>query len=175
MRDIGLKLGFITSVIVRRNTFFANDEKTYEEYSEYGFAFVYAIYHGIYRAANVYIVSDPIVHQRGGNSSGDKHTWYKYFVVGSALILERLKNEGYSGSAIYWAKNNIVKEYVFHDLSMRRRSGEDVRDVQKMIFDRYRYNYNYWLWCLPVAILPRIILVAMNKAVNYVREYKRGF
>lgn len=169
MEKIGLKLGFISSVIFKKELFFKLPESEYDKFVEYGFPFLYAIYNGVIENCNAYIISEPIVCARGSQGIADMHWWYKTFVVGSALLFDDLCGKGYSKHAINISKNRVLIDYVMHDISSRRRNGATTKKVFSYLYPYYKRYICFWLVCLPLLFMPPSIIKLIKKYIKSIR------
>lgn len=171
LSQLGLRLGFISCVIIKRDIFFTLDREDYESYVEYGFPFLFSVYTAVIRECRAHIIAEPIFAQRGANSDGymDKARWYKCFVTGSSLIFEELIKRGYSKEAVFRAKHSVIKDYVMHDISFRRRNGEKLNGLFSLMLPFYKRHWFFWIVCVPMLFLPKFFICMGNKIVNKLR------
>lgn len=167
---LGPRLGFISSVIIRRDIFLSVPETEWEPLLEYGFAFLYSIYAATQGRCNAYVIASPLVLNRGANSSADKEYWYKAFVTGTSRVFEELQSKGYSRRAIYCAKQIVLRDYVMHDISLRKRNGEDLQSLFNLMLPYYKKHCFFWFVIVPMLFLPRPFIWLGNKVVNAVRD-----
>lgn len=172
LRTMGLRLGFISMVIIRRNLFLSFPLSEYETYVEYGFPFLYAVYSGVLHQCRAYICAQPVLKQRGASSAAysNKDWWYKCFVVGSSLIFGELRKKGYSYAAVHRAKYRVLRDDVMHDLSFRRRKGEDVSGLFRLMFPYYKDQWFFWAICVPMLFMPKFVIWIGNKIVVNIRK-----
>jgi len=158
MNTLGLRLGFISMTIIRRDIFLALPVSEYEALVEYGFPFLYSVYSGVLNRCRAYICAQTMLKQRGASfeAYGNKDWWYKCFVVGSSLIFEELRKKGYSRAAVQRAKHLVLRDDVMHDLSFRRRKGEDVSGLFKLMLPYYKDQWFFWTVCVPMIFVPKI-------------------
>lgn len=170
MSRFGLNLGYISSVVMRRDLFLLVTDAEYEQFTSYGFPFMYAAFVGLKKECHLAFVQTPLVRNRAGNS-GD-YDWYRYFVTGSCLIFERLAVEhGYSRLAIAVAKNRSLLQYVLRQvLSARLKQGARPR-VGRLLWDNYRHLPMYWLGVLPALFVPRTLL---SLTVSWAKRARRA-
>jgi glycosyltransferase involved in cell wall biosynthesis len=161
LRTAGLRLGFISMIIIKREVFLKLSLSEYEVYIEYGFSFLYAVYSGVIHRCRAYIYSQPmLLKQRGTllNACANKEWWYKCFVSGSSLIFEELRKKGYSGSAVYRAKHLVLKDDVLPDLLFRKIKREDISSLFKLLLPYYKNQAIFWVLCVPVIFMPSVII-----------------
>lgn len=168
LKTSGLRLGFISMIIIRRDIFLALPPSEYEAHIEYGFSFLYAVYSGVLQRCRAYICSQPILKQRGASfdAYANKEWWYKCFVVGSSFIFEELRKKGYSIASVKRAKYLVLKDDVMHDLSFRRRNGEDVSGLFKLMLTYYKDQWFFWVVCVPLLFMPRIFIKIANNLLG---------
>lgn len=160
LRTMGLRLGFISMVIIRRDIFLELPLSEYEAYIDYGFPFVYAVYSGMLHRCRAYIEAQPVLKQRGASldacaNNANKDWWYKCFVIGSSLIFEELRKKGYSSAAVHRAKYLVLKDDVMHDLSFRRIKGGDVSGLFRLMLPYYKDQWFFWVVCVPMLFMPK--------------------
>jgi abequosyltransferase len=168
LRTMGLRLGFISMIIIKRDVFLELPLSEYEAYVPYGFPFLYAVYLGMLHRCRAYICAQPVLKQRGASFATDanKDWWYKCFVVGSSLIFEELRKKGYAREAVQRAKYLVLKDYVMHDLSYRRRKGGDVSGLFRLMFSCYKDQWFFWIVCVPMLFMPTIFVKIANNLLG---------
>jgi abequosyltransferase len=162
MSLFGLNIGYISSVVMNRALFLTLDDSEYESLTSYGFPFMYAAYVGLHIECKLAYISEPIVVNRSGNSGG--YDWYRYFVLGSSLIFDRLVQRfDYSRTNVNMAKTRIIHQYVMRELAARRLSGAEITGIPALLFKNYWFLPSFWLFLVPIILMPRrIIGVARN-------------
>lgn len=134
LKRLGNKLQFLSSIVIKKDIFFNLDEEEYNSLHEYGASFAFSLYCGIINNVKAILISEPQLRYRGYNSDiVGLDRWYKYFATGTSLLFEELRKKGYSNSAIYSAKNIVMKTYIMHDISYRKRTGENLSGTIKLI------------------------------------------
>ncbi|MEW6006219.1 MAG: glycosyltransferase [Stygiobacter sp.] len=175
LREFGNKLQFLSSIVVKKTTFFNLAEDEYDALHEYGISFAYSLYCGIVKNVKAVLIAEPLLKYRGNNSPiTDTKIWYKYFATGSTLLINKLKNKGYSRNAVYSAKNIVLKQYILHDISLRKRNGEILSGIFKLIYPYYKNQLLFWIIAVPMLFSPKLILVIANKIVISLKQV-RGF
>jgi len=174
LKCLGLKLGFISSVIFKKNVFCSLSETEFDKYIKSGCAFLYSIYSGIVNNCNAYLIAKPLVYARGANSSKAFETqwWYKTFVIGSSLVFSELKQKGYADYAIYSAKQNVLKDYIMHDISYRKRNDISLKGIFRLIMPHYKKYWFFWAVCVPELVAPRFLVWIVNKIVVVARKFR---
>jgi hypothetical protein len=172
---IGLRLGFISCVIIKKDAFLMVGKEEYESYVEYGFPFLLSVYAAVNKECRAHIIAKPIFAQRGASSDDytDKARWYRCFVAGGSLIFQELQNKGYTKNAIQRAKHLILKDYVMHDISFRKRRGEKLNGVFSLMLPYYKRHWFFWIVCVPMLFFPKCFIWMGNKIVNTIRFFKR--
>ena len=160
LKIIGLRLGFISMVIIRRDIYLSLPLPEYESYAEYGFPFLYAVYSGIFNQCHAYIETTPVLMQRGGQTDTcvNKDWWYKCFVIGSSLIFDKLKDKGYARTSVQHAKYLVLKDDVTTDLINRRLNGIEIVGIFSLLLTKYKSQWYFWIVLVPVIYLPLSIL-----------------
>ena len=170
LTKLGLKLGFISCVIIKREDFLTISKNEYYNYVKYGFPFLLAIYTAVIKKCKVYIISDLILYQRGAVNNMSLDIWYKFFVEGSSQIFNNLRAKGYSQTAISKAKNHIIKEYVISDIFWRRKNKENIKGLFGVIFPYYRYNIIFWVVIPSILFFPLNLIVFLRKIIMRYRK-----
>src|SRR3569832_475932 len=75
----GLRLCFISSVIIKKNLFLKSSPVEYEPFVEYGFPFLYSVYAGMLPRCHASYIGSPLVCCRFDNSGN--FVWFFFFVV----------------------------------------------------------------------------------------------
>ncbi len=164
MKQFGLHLGYISSVIIRKSIFFILPREQYETFVEYGFPFVYSVYIGMAQHCYALYISEPLVCNRSGNSG--EYDWYKYFVTGSTLIFNTLSTNGYSPSAIHAAKHQVLRDCVISHITLQKRQGNrNLKGVIKLIFPPYKGHWLFWAVCLPILYAPGFMVKILREIV----------
>lgn len=172
MKKFSLHLGFISSVVFKRDVYFSISSEEYIKFIEYGFPHLYAIYSGLINNCTAYFVSKPLIEQRGLNSEYKTLQWYKYFAEGSTLIFNELNKKGYTITSIINAKNLVLKDYIMHDISFRRRQNMDISGVFKILYDNFKGFLFFWVVCVPELVAPRFLVWIANKIVVVARKFR---
>lgn len=163
LQYFGNKLQYLTSIIIEKQTFFNLQEDEYSELHEYGISFAYSLYCGIYNNSRAILISNTLVRYRGDNSPlKEINLWYKFFVKGSSILFDKLAIKGYSKKSIKKSKETVLKDYILHDVSNRKRNGEGVMKILVLIYPFYKFEYYYWLVIVPIIIFPRFIIVGLH-------------
>lgn len=171
LKKVNIKMGFISAVIFRKDFYFRIDKNLNRKYLELGFPFLFSIYNDLGDTSRVFIIGNPVILQRGENANPyTTEKWYKCFAVGISLVLDGLYSKGYSKSMIDAVKRVMLREYIMHDISNRRRNDLDVKGVYKMMFPHYRKYLLFWFVCVPGLFLPKVFIVLMNRVVKWLEE-----
>ena len=172
MNTFGLRLGFISCIVVKKDRFCSLPEEEYKPYREYGFPFLYSIYYAVLNQCRAYFITKPLLAQRGCHTNVDISWWYKYFVTGSSLIFQELQKKGYSENAIHHAKHLVLKNDVLHDISYRKGNSKSLEGIFRLMLPLYKRYWFFWIVIVPMLISPRILIVFANKCVVLVRKLK---
>ena len=147
-------------------------ETEFDKYIESGCAFLYSIYSGIINNCNAYLVAKPLVYARGADSSKafDTRWWYKSFAIGSSLVFSELKQKGYADYAIYLAKQNVLKDYIMHDISYRKRNDISLKGIFRLIMPHYKKHWFFWMVCAPAIFSPKVFAWIAYKIYFVIRK-----
>jgi abequosyltransferase len=171
MKSFGLNLGFISSVILKKELFFKLSFDEYEKYAPYGFAFAYAAYFGLLEAKSFSYLAKPLVLNRTANSGSD-YDWYKYFVTGSSLIFNALVRRGYSLAAAQRAKRGVISQYVIHDILVRKRDRKSVQGLFRLMWPHYRTLPLFWLGVVPALLVPGFLVYGSWRLMRILKRFK---
>lgn len=172
LKDFSITLGYTSCVILKRELFLSTPYPIYKSLIEFGTSFNYAVYYTATKRCNIKYIAVPLVKYRGYNIPvfQDLQLWYKYFTTGSSLLFNKLRIKGYSDSAIYSAENIVLKEYIMHDISFRKRNGEELVGIFNLIYPYYKYHVLFWFVIVPMIFAPKFTLVFVNKIVIFFRK-----
>lgn len=158
LKKYGISLGYISSVIIKKDLFNTVPKKYYEKYLEYGFSFLVAAYLAVLNNCIIGYIQNPIFYNRSSNSLISD--WCKVFVEGSALVLAELENLGFSKEAVKSAKNKTIKDYVFKQI-VSTKAEKQIREygnIYDALSKYYKDCWMYWLCCLPMKYIPDVFL-----------------
>ena len=161
---LGPRLGFISSVVIKRDIFLKVPSFEYEPFLEFGFAFLLSVYMAVLKDCRAYFIAKPLVKQTGNLKGMALSVWYKLFAVGSSLAFEKLGCHGYSSRAVYSAKQLMLRDYIMHDVSYRKRKGESLKGIYRFILPYYKKHWFYWIVIVPALFLPKALIKIINKA-----------
>lgn len=169
---LGLRLAFTSSVIVKREILSITFDK-YEKFLKFRQGPFFNLMSGLPDKFKAYLFARPLVLNRGENSLNNKELWYKTFAIGSALALEELRKYGYSDKAVFKAKTEVLKDYVMHDISFRRRHGQKMANIFVRLYPYYKNNWFFWAACVPMLYLPVSIIWLINRLTVSLRKGKK--
>jgi glycosyltransferase involved in cell wall biosynthesis len=161
LTDFGLKVGFISCVVFKRDSFLKMPIDEFDKYRPYGFPFVFALYSSLGTDLNALVISESIIMQRGADNPADINWWYKCFVEGSSKIFDELSISGYVPSAIRQAKYSVFKEYVISDLVWRKINNQNTIDSLNRIFKYYKIFPLEVLISLLIIFTPNFVFKAL--------------
>lgn len=161
MKMFGWRLGYISSVIFKRSIFFLNAKQRYGKYFEYGFSFLYIIYHGVINDCSALYINKSLVCNRMDNSI--IHNSWKFFVIGISIILNDLKNEGYSAQSINRTKNKMIFYYVIPHIVSLKIKGDLTISKCRELFSNYKGCLFFWFFCVLILMIPSFCLRQAKK------------
>lgn len=176
MKRFGLHLGYISSIVIKKDLFLKLPAEEYEAFAEYGFTFLFAVYNGVANGkCKAEFISEPLFRNRQKNS-GD-YDWYKYFVTGSSLIFDELSRKGYARSAVRLAKQRVFTDFVAPNVVglKIRMNGQGNGHVLKILLKYYKQHWQLWAWCIPGLLTPvSLLLFARNifRRLRHVIKHK---
>ena len=165
---LGPRLGFISSVIIKKEKFSKISSSEYNPFLKYGFAFLFSIYAAVNQDCYAYFIAEPLVRQTGSLKASDISIWYKIFAKGSSLVFEELHQKGYSRQAVRSAKYLVLRDYVMHDISFRKRKGEGLNGIFGLILPFYKNLLFFWVVIVPALFAPRILVLLTNRMAKKV-------
>lgn len=174
MKIFGWRLGYISSLIFNRSIFLAVSKEKYNKYLEYRFPFLYMIYHGVIDDCLALYINKPLVYNRMHNSMFCLDESWKCFVVGISIILNDLKNDGYSAQSVNITKNKIILYYVIpHVVSFKIRGDLTIRKCRELFYD-YGKSLFFWFFCFPILLIPNSCLRQAKKIKHTVIKFKKN-
>ena len=160
---LGPRLGFISSVVIKRDIFLKVASFEYESFYEYGYSFMTSVYLAVRQDCRACFIAKPLVKQTGNLKGLALSVWYKVFAVGSSLAFEKLGRQGYSYQAVYSAKHLMLRDYIMHDVSYRKRKGESLQGIFRFILPYYKKHWLFWIVIVPALFLPKALIKIINK------------
>lgn len=173
MKDFGLHLGYISSIIIEKNLFLDVDKDEYNNFSQYGFSFLFAVYYGINKKCFSIYLAEPLVLNRSDNSG--QYNWFKYFITGSYTIFDRLKELGYSKDSIYYANNIVIKDFIVHRIIYNKITNKNdfSGKISYMVYLYFRHS-SFWLRCIPLLFIPKSLMKFLKNIKKYLKKIKEG-
>jgi len=169
LKHFGLYLGYISSIVIKRNLFLRLPLDEYETFVEYGFPFLYVVYASVADGAcKVEFIAEPLFLNRGGNSGN--YDWYKYFAVGSSLVFDKLQSRGYAESAVISAKHQVLRDFVIPNLFYRKALDNDNKISIGLMSHHYNKNWLFWAACVPVFFVPRFLVRFAKNVLIFFRR-----
>ena len=172
MRRIGYHVGYISSIIIKKDVFFKCPASEYLYYIDYGFPQIYAVYSGIFQHCNAICISSALVCNRADNYGN--LDWWKCFVEGTSLIFEALSEKGYTKNAIIAAKHQVLRYVIVPNLlSMSVRDDSSLNNRISLMITYYKKNWLFWLVCLPILLMPVSLTQFVKKIIVKIRSIYR--
>ena len=179
MRRIGYHVGYISSIIIKKDVFFKCPASECLFYEEYGFPQIYAVYSGIFQHCNAIYISSTLVCNRSENYG--KIDWCKVFVVGMSKIFEDLANKGYSKNSILSAKHGVLRNIIILVIIALKLNNWYLpniylqNNISRVMFHHYKKNWLFWVGYLPVFLMPAFLFRFAKKTVSMVRQSRAYF
>lgn len=151
-------LGFISSAVINRQELLAVPAEERAPFIEYGSAFLYVVYACMFANSRIGFVDTPVVLYRSGNSEYSDERWVKVFVTGLSLAFNALVKHGYSAKVIRRARNRNIVINVLDRLASMKVNGDSMESARAALAKQYRDCTWYWIACVPVLVLPRLLL-----------------
>ena len=161
MECFGLNLGYISSCIIRASTYLSTNRDECEQYLTCGFPHLFSIYSGILKECRVRYISDDLICNRTYDSGG--YDWYDYVVTGSSRIFDALLEKGYSARSIKTAKQAIIRDYIIHNILVRKRTGKEVKGLFSLMKQYYQGIGLFWYKCVPALLIPPLLARGLYK------------
>jgi hypothetical protein len=176
LRQFGINLGYISSVIMKKDLFLSVPEPELEPHFEYGFPHLFSAYSGIAKRNNFYYLSQPVFCNRFDNSMViddpiiEKSKNIKVFFVAPAMIFDALKMKGYSSKAVAEAKRHILKKNIARYLFYRKRKGWSMKGLLPLLSGNYRENWLLLDICKLIIFMPDFLPKMLEKIISGVKK-----
>jgi len=162
LASLGSHLGYISCIIVRKEMYLSVPPEEYEQFVQYGFSHLYAIYCGIRPGCRAVCLPDPVFKNRADNcliftGESANSNWITYFITGTALVFETLGRNGYSSLAVLRAKNQVLRDFVTRKI-LTGMNDISRPSLARLMFRYYRWNWRFWTICLPALLIPKRFL-----------------
>ena len=179
LASLGSHLGYISSVILKREIFFSVPPEEHEPFAQNLFTNMYSIYRGIRSGTRVICLPDPVFMRRAENSDffmGETalYKWNKTFIEGTAQIFEALGHKGYSICAVVRAKNQVLRDFVIWQI-LAGMKGVDRPRLLRYMCRHYQWNWRFWVICFPALLMPRSFLSFARERYRAVRSIVRSY
>jgi glycosyltransferase involved in cell wall biosynthesis len=173
LASFNVNLGYITSIVVKKDLFLDLNSNDYERYNEYGFSFMNAVYVGFAReGSSAVVISKNIIRNRSDNVT--INNFYKYF-GGAALIFDNLLKCGYSKSAVSRAKHQTLRNFVLPNaLQLCLKPNYDRFQGLYWMFTYYRKYLEFWIIFLPIWSMPTFLIKGLKNAWILKNRFKHN-
>jgi len=168
MACFGASLGFISGVVMSRARFLKTSWEEFRQFAPYGFSFLYSVYAGIAGGCRAAYLSVPLLRYRG-EVPMEPEQWDKYFITGTALVLEACEAIGYSHAAVLAAKHQVLMRYVVPCVVARKVSRQALHRTYSRLAASYWQTWSFWALCLPLLVAPRPAVSAARTVLNVLR------
>lgn len=153
-------IGFISSIVIKRDLFLSVPLQTYKRFSNYGLSFFIAVCYAAVYKCNALFIDNSLVIYRGNNSRGPN--WVNIFVLGFAYVFDELNIIGYSALSITKTKNNIIRSFILHQIIYERTNGGKIDYLFNILSKHYKDCWSYWLMCVPLIVMPLSLLIILR-------------
>lgn len=168
MKHIGYHMGYISTIITKREIYFKIPVSEYLYYMDYSFPQIYAVYSGVSEQCKAICNSSTLVFNRSDNH-GDVN-WRKAYVIGMAIIFENLSYKGYSKKAIASAKHGILLNILVPSIIGYKLINKDFpSDIYNLMFQHYKSNWFFWAAALPALLIPSSMFRLARKAKKLIK------
>jgi hypothetical protein len=156
LEDFGIRLGFLSCLVFKRDDFLKFDRNTFNQYVKYGFPFMLNIYNMQFSSCNVFFIKQSLLKQRGNLVYGNIDWWYDVFTNGTTAVFYFLKKLGYKEKTINKAKKNLILNDILKDIFFRKVNNENVSKKLKILYKNY-HNYPEFFLILFALCIPSFI------------------
>ena len=164
LAGFGPGVGYISSVVFRRELYFTVSRERYNQYIPFGFSFLYAVYGGLPRKVRVEFIREPLVLYRGNNPGG--LDWERCFIDGLVLVFDELGEMGYSSRSVRQAKDHAIHQFVRPYTVGKRIAGGFTSTLFTRIFRAYRNCFRFWIEIVPVFLIPKNVLFWLKRVLK---------
>jgi hypothetical protein len=81
----------------------------------------------------------------------------------------------YSRHVAYCSKQQVLKDYVVHDISFRKRTGENLDGIFQLMLPIYKKQLFFCMIIVPMIFAPRSFISLRNRIVVNGRKIKTIF
>jgi abequosyltransferase len=171
---LGIHLGYISSLIVRKNILLTASPEDRAKYVPYGFPHMYSIYRGLPRECRVAYLPSPLFRRREYNcdvlmGEGARKRWTKYFIEGTALIFDELQSNGYSAAATSRAKLLTLTSYGLGNV-LQGTDEIDRRALLIFMWKHYSKSWCFWIEWLPALVVPPSVIQTLYPLYRSIRH-----
>ncbi len=179
LASLGSHIGYISSVIVRKEMLLSVPPEEYEPYVQYCFPHLYSIYCGIRSGCRAICLADPVFKNRSDNTpvfmgEAAQSNWNKYFIEGTAVIFDALGRKGYSSLSVVRAKNQVLRDFLMGRIMMGMH-GINRLALARLMCKYYRWNWRFWAICLPGLLMPRRFLSFAREVYRATRQQIQAY
>ena len=167
LQHFGTQLSLISAVVFQKDAFFTISKERYDFFEPYGATFLASVYYAAHNACRAYYIDQPIVLNRTNNMRIEPSwNWERIFIEGFARVLNELQLLGYSRNAVYAAKNSIILKYAVNFIVNAKADRRPYANIYQSLNVWLRDTWTYRLICLPLRLVPDILLVLLKKMIR---------
>jgi abequosyltransferase len=155
LKYFGIGLGHISQVIFDRNVLNFTSYVEYMQFVKSGWPFLYLVYKGVFKNTNAVFLNESFYLKKAKMIKCD---WEKHFVIGSAFILNRIKEIGYDNKMVSQARNKTIKHYIIPLLVYDKKNNSAKFSRYSSIYRNYKSSSSFWLYCLPIIMTPSFLI-----------------
>ena len=157
MKTFGLRLAFISCIIIRRDKLLSFEQRIFTENVFTGFPYLLAIYFSQINSCNALYLSNPIFMQRGNLKHASIEWWYTIFLTGSNHIFNLLCDLGYDRLVVDFSKLNVLNNDIKNDIFYRKIHGQNIFFIWKNLIKTYRKFPLNLVFILILVLTPSFI------------------
>jgi len=153
MKEFGLKLGLINSVVFRRDVFVEVPRADYLRHMTSGLSYLYVSLSVAAREGLGKVLAEPVFSYRSENSPWSAERWARVYGKDLSLLLEEMIEKGYSSSAVRKFRTTVVLEYYAPTILGNRINRMPIAVYFKSMMQNYADIPAAWL-VLMAALVP---------------------
>lgn len=175
----GGHMGYISGVVLKRESFLQVSPEAYLSFSNDGTCFMFAALSVLLSCRRIQVVAAPVVRNRG-RALHDEHqgaeearSWNRVFAHGFPRTLRAMAAFGYGTSAIRRAQNSIILDYLLPRLLQLKERGNGTALLIRDALPYLGLRLTFWILLLPLAMLPAFVLLRLRRAKGAVADRLR--
>ena len=153
LQNFGVYLGYISSVVVKRDLFLQTSFQDHSKYIKFSLSFLYTTYAAIINITKAIYIATPLVYNRSENSPVTD--WHNKFIIGSTSIFRSLQDRGYDCKAVNSAISLELRRFTIPSIIYKKAfDSNNLSFSTKRLLSIYKHDRLFLFVVMPILCVP---------------------